>query len=290
MAKASISDRLTTFTLRTSNLARITPFSPEVAPSLPPKPPVPPKPPALGGIAFPKSLNDLNNTKTGSHELTINLATELNIPVAASVSGRYKRRVIVLETAAYKLMTHARKKYQVGWAIRLCLTVSEWGADFKTNLPFLAAKAQLGQIQSSWVLQVVGLAGSEIRRHQIVPEELNVETYFKAKRSLENLINAVDHDTTKFVPSIIAIENPKYKIENRYRNAVAEIYALSGILRGWNFQKTITEFNTGNDEIISIIKKVYESFGITNSSKKPDRATKDWVKRILGKIQVNLKK
>lgn len=87
--------------------------------------------------------------------------------------------------------------------------MNKWETKFKANLSFLAASAELGHIKAEWILHVIGLAGLKIDEALILPRELNVETFVLIQQSLSKLIKAINDKSTKFIPTLLAIERPK---------------------------------------------------------------------------------
>src|SRR3974390_1662747 len=142
---------------------------------------------ALKGPLFdntiPTSIGDLPESDCRCYDLSVTAALQLNIPVIGSVSGGFGRRVVVSERCALKRITQDGIERDYGYAIRMCVTVDRWNADFKVNIPFLAASAQLGVIEASWLFQVVGLTGPKIDLN-LPPTNLDVETFVIAKQSL----------------------------------------------------------------------------------------------------------
>src|SRR5690606_32447370 len=130
----------------------------------------------------PTSLDQLPQSYNRVYDLSVASANELSIPVVGSVSGGINRRVVVLERVAFKEIARPSAVHHWGYAIRLAVTVSKIDARLKLALPVLAASAQLGQIEASWILQVRGLSGPQIDKVDIPMSELNVETFVLAKQ------------------------------------------------------------------------------------------------------------
>jgi hypothetical protein len=186
----------------------------------------------LDPAAIPKTIGELTNAVTRAYDLSTTRAGELNIPIVGSVGGGLNRRVVVLERAAYKILIGTSgTEYHFGYALRLCLTVNKWDANMKISLPFLAASAQIGQVEASWMLNVAGLAGPKISAAIAPPAELNVETFVIAKQSLSSLIDAVNDASTIFVASQLLKIEPAAQRDANFRKGAAKTYALSRIAR-----------------------------------------------------------
>lgn len=272
-------DAMTGKTLKELNLSNFIPIGTEISSLLPED----------RMDKMPASLNDLPHAITRGYDLTINRAAELSIPFAGSISGKQNKRVVVLERTAYKIFSFKSEKRHYGYAIRLCLTVHKWDVNLKPNFSFLAAAAELGQIKAEWTMQVMGLTGVKIDEVAMAPRELNVETFVLAKQSLEKLIKAVRDESTNFIPTLLLIRRSKDSIESDYRKAIARVYALSGIERGWKLKKTIIELSTQDNETIDLILETYKSQGITDENARPDKETKKWAKNLLNKISISLR-
>lgn len=165
-----------------------------------------------------------------AYDLSVSAAGELNIPVLGGGSASLNQRVVVLEKVAFNKEPQADGSVRhVGYAIRLCLTVSKMEAGLKLSLPFLAASAQLGRTEASWTIQVIGLSGPKVDAAGITPTELNVETFVRAKDSLTKFIEAAYDTTTTHLPAVIAVEGPHKELAVRLERALAEVVGLGYI-------------------------------------------------------------
>ena len=272
--------QLTAKTVKTIDFVRYKPVGPKISVPLA----------RAEEVKIPKKLNDLPQAVVRAYNLSVTMASELSIPVIGSVSGGYNRRVVVLERSAFKKIPHEDEKHHYGYAIRLCLTINKWETSLKTSLSFLAASAELGHIKAEWILHVMGLAGLKIDEAIIPPRELNVETFVLIQQSLSKLIKAKNDKSTKFIPTLLAIERPKDALEKVYKINVAKGYALSSLEKGWKLNKAIKELKTEDDEMIETIVEVYKVAGITDPVSKPGIETRNWANSILGKVLVSLRK
>jgi hypothetical protein len=251
--------------------------------------------PGKGGVAdidtedVPKTLAELNASVTRSYDLTATRAGDLNIPVAGTISGGYNRRVVVLERAAYKIVTgHSGAEYHLGYAIRLCLTVNKWDTSLKISLPFVAASAQMGQVEASWMLQVLGLAGPKLAAATAPPAELNVETFVIAKQSLQSLIEAVNDKSTVFTAYQIArIESPDRRDEE-LRRGVARAYALSRIARRWNLADALGRISSGEPVVNDSIRDTYEAIAPGGDTDRPSEEAARKSRDLLGGVEADV--
>ena len=237
----------------------------------------------------PKTLDELNAAVTRSYDLSVTRAGELNIPVLGSVGGGYNRRVVVLERAAYKTVTgHSGAEYHLGYAIRLCLTVNKWEANMKVSLPFLAASAQMGQVEAGWMLQVLGLTGTKLAQVAAPPSELNVETFVTAKQSLVALIEAVNDSTTTFTAYQIAkLESAENRDED-LRRGVAKAYALSRIARRSTLQDALNRIGSGDATINDSIRDTYEQLAPGGAADKPSEEAARKSRDLLGRVEADV--
>ncbi len=236
---------------------------------------------------IPTTLPELNRQVVRTYDLSVTAAGNLSIPIVASVSGGFNRRVIVLERAAYKDVPEGDITYQYGYAVRLAITVNKVTADMKLTLPFMAASAEVGHVEGKWTLHVVGLAGAKIDAAILPPTELNVETFVLAKQSLTALINAVHDTKTTFTAAQIGVKKPAGMIEREYQIAVGRAYALGRIHKGRNLGKALSELDTVSDTMKDTITDTYKEFaGIANDTSKPSDSVRTKAQATLGDVKV----
>jgi hypothetical protein len=222
---------------------------------------------AVNPADIPTRIDQLSTQLSRAYDLSVTAAAELNIPVVGSVSGGYSRRVVVLERTAFKNVADGMNQCQYGYAIRLVLTVNKLTADMKLTLPFLAASAEMGQLEAKWTLQVLGLSGSKIDEVSIAPTELNVETFVLAKQSLTNLIGAIRDSTTTFTAELISVVKPAEQIEHDYRTAVGVAYALGRLEKGRKRGQALNDLGPAHEVVRDTLVDVYKEFaGITGDS------------------------
>ena len=238
---------------------------------------------------IPTSLDELSNIETRAYDLSLTRAGELNIPAIGSVAGGYQRRVVVLERVAYKeLQDQQGVKYQYGYAIRLCITINKWNATSRISVPFLAASAELGQIQAKWVMQVRGLAGDKIDKAILPPTELSVENFVLAKQSLSELIGAVRDPSTVFTAALIATVHPIDSIEREYRIAAAKSYALSRIAERQSLADARERLKSDRADVNDAIAQVYEEFaGMTDPTARPPQEVQRRARELLDGIRAD---
>jgi hypothetical protein len=238
-----------------------------------------------GGI--PQTIDELDRQESRTYDLSVTAALQLNIPVVGSVSGGFNRRVVVLERKAYKELTEGETKLHYGYAIRLGITVSKLTADTKISLPFLAASAEIGNIEAKWVLQVIGLAGTKIDEVSIVPTELSVETFVLAKQSLANLIGAVRDASTRFTAELIEVIKPGDAIEGELLAATGKAFALGRLERGLTRRQALNDLGSSRDEIKEAVVDIYRDFaGITSDTDAPSPEVRSKALSLLGPVKV----
>ncbi len=154
-----------------------------------------------GGL--PQTLDDLPETNSGVYDFSYSEAVSARIPVVGSIGSERERRVITLEWCAFKRFDEGNTELQVGYAIRLAVTIARKTRDFKLSLPFIAASAELKLVEAQWQMQVLGLAGPEIDKAITPPRELNVERYVEAQQSIKALVEAARDPSTTFHPITI---------------------------------------------------------------------------------------
>lgn len=226
---------------------------------------------------------DMPMKDTRAYDLSESAALEAGVPALGSGSGGGLRRVIVLEHVGYDERKLADGGIEhVGFAIRLCVTVSKLDSNVKLSLPFITASAQLGSTEAVWTLQIVGLTGPKISAVKVVPTELNVETFVIAKQSLERLIDAVTDPETLLSSKVIARQGPPTTVEARYSPAVLQVAALSAIARGWNMQTAGSRFGYAASNVPAMFAAVYQDVaGLTSITAEPAREKRAVAVRIL---------
>src|SRR5262249_21964462 len=133
-------------------------------------------------IVVPK-LEQLNEMQSYAYTLTSDMAAKLSILTSASISASRAKSVHVLEWAKFvDLERDDGSVLRWGCAARLCITVSKTQGQGSMSLPFLAAEAQLGQIEASWMLNIRGARGSKIEQKLLPPQNLDVKTYVLAEK------------------------------------------------------------------------------------------------------------
>jgi hypothetical protein len=236
----------------------------------------------------PKTLAELNAAANRSYDLSATRAGDLNIPIAGTVSGGYNRRVVVLERSAYKLVTgHSGAQYHLGYAIRLCLTVSKWDASMKVSLPFLAASAQMGQVEAAWMLQILGLSGPKLDAATAPPSELSVETFVIAKQSLQSLIEAVNDPATTFTAYQVSKIDPLGRREEELRRGVAKTYALSRIARRSPLADALDRIRSGDPIVNDSIREVYEAIAAGGPADRPSDEAARKSRDLLGGVEAD---
>lgn len=233
----------------------------------------------------PTTLAELTAAITRSYDLSTTRAGELNIPVVGSMGGSYSRRVVVLERSAYKVAVgHSGAQYHFGYALRLCLTVNKWDVNLKASLPFLAASAQMGQIEASWMLQVLGLSGPKMAAAIAPPGELNVETFVIAKQSLTALIDAINDASTSFSAFQLAKIEPVDKQTDDFRRSVARTFALSRISKRGTLSETLERLRSGDAIINDSIRDTYEAIAPGGPGDRPTDEAMRKSRELLGGV------
>jgi hypothetical protein len=238
---------------------------------------------------LPKKLSDLTASVVRTYDLSVTGAGELSIPVVGSIGGGYNRRVVVLERAAYKVvMGHSGAEYHYGYAIRLCLTINKWDANLKVSLPFLAASAQMGQVEAAWMMQILGLAGVKIDEGIAPPNELSVETFVIAKQSLQALIEAVNDPTTVFAAHQIAKLESATIRDEAFRRGVVKAYALSRVARRASLQETLNRLQTGDPVANDSIRDTYDAIAPGGPGDRPSEEAARKARDLLGRIEADV--
>ena len=212
----------------------------------------PPEPPAA---------DDLGEIVATTYSLSIEAAGRLNIPVFGNASGSLSRQVVVYEWSRFRDVGQPDGSTQRwGFAIRFCVTVTKAAGEATVSLPVLAAEAQLGRVEAGWTMQVKGISGPKIREAVLAPEELDVETYIKARNSMQEIIAAIGDADTVIKPELLLTVPPDRPLDEYGRQALTTYVVAcigNGRLADWAINKL------GNTEPArNIVRAVYEDFGV----------------------------
>ncbi len=241
---------------------------------------------------LPKTLRELIDSDVRCFDLTVTAAINLNIPVVGSVGGGFSRRVVVLEQYAVKPIDFEGIRYDYGYAVRFCVTVSSWNANMKASLPFLAASVEIGSITAQWLVQVLGLSGPKITGALPPPTELNVEKFVIIKQKLEEIIKAIEDPTTVFTAALIHKVDPQELQTNRLKLAVGRVYALTMIEQNRSLGEALErlEATLPDDTIIvDATREIYKGFaGLDNDTAKPSSQARNRAREVLGRIKADV--
>jgi len=242
-----------------------------------------PADPRAAGV---RSATLFPHTENFSYDLTVTAATSLSIPVIGTVSGGASRRVVVLERRSYRKQTVEEGTEYVGYAIRLAVTVNKVEASTKMTFPFLAASAEIGQIEGRWAVQVVGLAGPKIDEALIPPAELSVEQYFKAKECLKSVIEAIPDPTTQILEQRIFFEANASQEQKLVDESLGRAYGLSCLDKKWKLQKALSEVNGARQPLLDAIVEIYgQVAGIQSELEDVQPAAQTKARQLLSEIR-----
>ena len=233
------------------------------------------------------TLDQLVETASHTYDLSVKRAGELNIPVAGSGSGSLSRRVVVHEWKKYLDVEgddNIHRHY--GYVIRFAVTVDNWQTSASIGLPFLSAKAQLGQLRASWQMQVRGLTGPKINENILPPQELNVETFVLGKQQLEKIIGGVSDPSTTFQAVLLETINPQSPDVEYWLDAVA-VFALACIRKGRSEPDALHRLRSTDPQANDRVRDLYQDFGVSGPNDPPDDARKR-AAAILGNISVDV--
>lgn len=238
---------------------------------------------------IPQTVDELGELESYTYDLTVRQAGELNIPVIGSVSGGTNRRVVVYEWTRFKELRDTNGAvYRYGYAIRFCLTVSNFDAKGKLSLSFLSAQAEIGTVQASWLMQVRGLTGAKINEVVLPPQDLDVKTFVIAQQSLAAAISAVNDATTRFVPGIVVGIKEPLTASAKYRVSAVAAYACYSAARGRSRVDCISRLGATDPSSADVITEVYSHLGVPDATSAPSSDARERARQILGGIRADL--
>ena len=208
------------------------------------------------------SEEHLGEIISSTYDLSWEGASSLNIPVFGGATASSSSRVVVYEWSRFTEVDAANGgKDRWGFAIRFCLTVSKSSADVSMSLPYLAAEAQLGQIEAGWNMQVKGISGAKIEKAILPPKELNVETFVLARQSLLQLVGAIS-DTSSVINPVFLLNIPPATTMDEYKEIVIKTFVVASLAKGKNSSRILEKLG-GSPEVEQVIRIVYHDFGAT---------------------------
>jgi hypothetical protein len=180
----------------------------------------------------PPQAGDLDSWQQHIYELDLETAGKLGFGIG-SVQSDKRRRVLVLEFSRSKdlMPPGAKQPHRYGTAVRLVVQVSKYDLDANLALPAVAAQAQLGHLQASSELIVLGYVGSDLA--QLIPSfsTLDVETYAELMKSVTAIQQKIggDSDNIRPVPLAVLDQDGHDASTSAFAHAVAVTWALSQI-------------------------------------------------------------
>jgi hypothetical protein len=242
--------------------------------------------PSVEGV--PQTLDELGELESSTYDLGVTSALKVSIPVVGSISGGADRRVVVYEWTRFKQIPDAGGVlYRYGYVARFCLTVSKWNVGMSVSMPFLAAQAELGTVQASWLMQVRGLVGKAIDRVVLPPQALKVETFVLAAQSLEAVVSAIHDPSTRFVPEVLLAVIDPSSPEHEYWLASVKAFALHSISRGRTCEEAQARLSTTDLAALEAVRDVYTALGVAGATS-PNEDSRQKARDILRGIRADI--
>jgi hypothetical protein len=197
----------------------------------------------------PPQAQDLADWDQHYFSLDAHLATKLGFGFGVMSAGA-RQRIIVLEfSRSAPCIASDGTELRYGVSVRLVVRVSNYEAGANLALPFVAAEAQMGHLQTESTLAVRGYAGQGLAG--LIPplQSLTVDTYVDLMQRISKIQDLLGRDIANVRPALLqvpetAVEGPNRKVEH----AVGLVWALSKIADGVSRNQAIADFPSKDSE------------------------------------------
>jgi hypothetical protein len=190
-------------------------------------------------------------------------AAELGFTVG-SVKATANTRLLVMDTVRAETIQVGRRKQRWGCGYRLQIEISNIEAAGRLTLPWIAASAELGQIEASINLNVRGYPKNDLWDVIPDPEPLDVDSYKHYLEAASNIKDKFNELGDEAVSVLLASDDPKSDImvggisDAELDESSAIIWGLRSIDREWVLQEALNEFPGPREPtLVEIIEGVY---------------------------------
>jgi hypothetical protein len=173
---------------------------------------------------------DLENWQIRDDQLTYDAALKMNLPIA-TVDASFSRRVVLRDICRYTERTAGNVVTVWGVAVRLTVTVWSAKLDGRLTLPMVAAQAQLGMVNTSADLRILGFKNNEVGKLLPKFETLDVGSYGEYTKASDAVVAFISKRESNIVPVVLkTFEKPPPKKE-RLTQAIGSARATRFIAR-----------------------------------------------------------
>jgi len=198
-------------------------------------------PPALTGgepVEGPVQVGDLNRWDLLDTQLTTRAALKIGLPVASAAAG-FMSTVVVRDFRWYCSTTDGELVREYGTSVRIVITAWEAKLEGNLTLPSLAAKAQLGAVQSSSHISILGFRDPAVGRLLPAFSTLGVDSYSDFMKATDAARVYISDHSGAVDPVLLRESKPDASedfaeavVTTRTLRCIAERKTLASALRG----------------------------------------------------------
>ncbi len=156
---------------------------------------------------------DLESWQVRDDQLSYDAALKMSLPIA-SVDANFSRRVVLRDVCRYTERTAGNVTTVWGVAVRLTVTVWSTKLEGRLTLPMVAAQAQLGIVNASADLRVLGFKNNEVGKLLPKFETLDVGSYGEYTKASDAIVTFISEHEADIVPVVLkTFEKPPPKKE-----------------------------------------------------------------------------
>jgi hypothetical protein len=205
----------------------------------------------------PPTVDELSNWSQEAYSLDVNTATTLGFPLG-NIGATYRRQALMFGVSRWKDLAASGETYRFGVALRAVIVVSDLRGPINLTLPVVAAKVELDGARATAQLLVRGYKGKTLGEALPQWQTFGVDAYAQYMKSVSDIQKLIMEDEENIVPELLATTLISSSVPPATA-AVGTVYALHAISEGASQAHAADTIKTDSPEIISMVRKVYES-------------------------------
>jgi hypothetical protein len=208
-------------------------------------------------VPQPPSADELSNWSQEAYSLDVSTATTLGFPLG-NLGATYKRQALMFGVSRWKDVAANGNTYRFGTALRAVIVVSSVQGTLNLTLPVVAAKVELDGAKATAQLLIRGYKGKSLAGELPSWQTFGVDAYAQYMKSVSDIQQLIMEDEANIVPELLATTLLSSSVPPSTA-AVGTVYALHAISEGASQAHAVDTLKTDSPEIISMVRKVYES-------------------------------
>ena len=231
--------------------------------------------PAVEPGAVP-SANDLSAWEWDQHQLDSDVAAELGFSFATGRAGRQSRTVIAEFSRSRTISTNGVAA-RFGIAARLIVKVVGFDANANLTLPFVAAKAQISDLEAYASVRLEGYVGPNAS--DLFPQfgTFDVENYVRLVDALNKMKAAVGGQPDMIRPTQLWVlaESHEAAAAARLSTGVGTAWGLTEIADGRTCDEALAAYREKTDDTAhTAIRQTYGDLVGDDTATKPDETAR----------------